>query len=177
MSALPPDDTEHRPGPVVAGVTPGQPPAVLAEAAGFAEHFGAELICVSVDASRYSADSETEEGLTARPIDPDSAGDEAVSFDPALREEIAAVLACRSVPWSVRALAGNPSRRLARFADDVDASMIVVGTREAGLRGSLREFFNGSVAVQLAHTQRRPVVVVPLDPRADRSGSPLGRDE
>jgi hypothetical protein len=42
--------------------------------------------------------------------------------------------------------------------------MIVVGSREAGLRGSVREFFAGSVALHLSHRQARPVVVVPLAP-------------
>ncbi|MCP3426402.1 universal stress protein [Rothia sp. AR01] len=177
MTTGPHERNEHHPGPVVVGVVPGIPLAVVAEAAGFAEHFRTELICVSVDASRYSDAPGTDEGLAARPIDPDAAGDDAVEFDPRLRAAIASVMECRSVSWSVRALAGGAARRLTRFADDVDASMIVVGTREAGVKGSLREFFNGSVAVQLAHTQRRPVVVIPLDPRADRSGLPLGRGE
>ena len=48
--------------------------------------------------------------------------------------------------------------------EELDARYIVVGTREAGLRGSVREFFNGSVAVHLAHRQHRPVIVVPLAP-------------
>lgn len=42
--------------------------------------------------------------------------------------------------------------------------MIVVGTRPAGFRGTVHEFLSGSVAAQLAHHQRRPVVVVPLRP-------------
>ncbi|WP_284328799.1 hypothetical protein [Demequina litorisediminis] len=40
----------------------------------------------------------------------------------------------------------------------------MVGTREPGLRGTLHEFFSGSVAAQLSHRQHRPVLVVPLAP-------------
>ncbi|MFV0285321.1 MAG: universal stress protein, partial [Demequina sp.] len=68
------------------------------------------------------------------------------------------------VQWSTRALAGLPSQQLADVADEVDAVLIVVGTREPGLRGTLHEFFSGSVAAQLSHRQHRPVLVVPLAP-------------
>lgn len=39
---------------------------------------------------------------------------------------------------------------------------IILGVRRAGVRGSLHEFFNGSVAIQLSRRQHRPLVVVPL---------------
>ncbi|WP_370035942.1 hypothetical protein [Brevibacterium epidermidis] len=39
---------------------------------------------------------------------------------------------------------------------------IILGVRRSGIRGSLREFFNGSVAIQLSRHQHRPLVVVPL---------------
>jgi nucleotide-binding universal stress UspA family protein len=61
-------------------------------------------------------------------------------------------------------LVGNPAQALGDLADTLNASMIVVGTREATLRASLQEFINGSVAAQLAHRQHRPVVVIPLAP-------------
>jgi len=98
------------------------------------------------------------------PIDSDLADDVVEEFDPDLHRTIAEVLDHHPVRWSVRALAGGPAQELAGLAEEVDAAMIVVGTRDPGIRGSLHEFFNGSVAVQLAHRQHRPIVVVPLNP-------------
>jgi nucleotide-binding universal stress UspA family protein len=86
------------------------------------------------------------------------------TFDVELESDIRATMNGRGVPYTLRQLAGDPAWALARLADEMDARYIVVGTREAGLRGSLREFFNGSVAVHLAHRQHRPVIVVPLAP-------------
>lgn len=151
---------------IVVGVTAGQP-AVIAAAAGFAEHFNADLVCVVVNGARYTIDRWPDGSVVSLSINPDL-GDEAVEVvAPEVRAAIAAVLEDREVAWSVRALAGGPAQELARVADELDAAMIIVGTHEAGVRGSLHEFFNGSVAAQLAHRQHRPVVVVPLNPVGD----------
>jgi nucleotide-binding universal stress UspA family protein len=74
------------------------------------------------------------------------------------------------VPWSVRQLLGDPALALIQLADELDASLLVVGTRKRGLGESLREFLTGSVAARLSHRQHRPVLVVPL-------GEPLAPDE
>ncbi|WP_051215134.1 universal stress protein [Granulicoccus phenolivorans] len=141
-----------------------QSPDVVAGAATFAEHFDAELVCVSVDASRYPIERHPDGTVTAASIDSDLADDGVLHFDEVIRTRIAEVLAQRPVRWSTRALAGNPAKELSRIATELAATMIVVGTRNAGLRGSLREVINGSVAVQLAHRQHRPVVVIPQHP-------------
>jgi nucleotide-binding universal stress UspA family protein len=173
-----PSAGEHIPT-VLVGVVPGQPTAVVAAAARFAERFGAELVCASVDVGRYTVDHQPDGTVVSNSIDADLVDDIVEQFDPALRATLAEVLDNRSVPdnhhpvrWSVRALAGGAAQELAGLADELDAAMIVVGTRKAGMRGSLHEFFNGSVAVQLAHRQHRPVVVVPLDPVGPESVLP-----
>lgn len=149
---------------VVVGVVHGQPSVVAAEAAVFAQRFGAHLVCATVDTARYPVDTREDGSVLAAAIDPDVVDDVVEVFDPGLLASLAAVLDPLPVTWSVRALAGGAARELARLADELDAAMIVVGTREAGLKGSLRELVNGSVAAQLAHRQHRPVVVVPLNP-------------
>lgn len=149
---------------VVVGVVPGQLASVVTEAACFAEAFDAELICAWVDASRYAVAGDGTEGVTATSIDPDIADDIVEAFPPQQEADIAAVLDGTPVRWSTRALAGGPSQELARLADDLGAVMIVVGTRKPGFRGTIHEFFAGSVAVQLAHHQHRPVVVIPVNP-------------
>lgn len=149
---------------VVVGVVPGQPPAVVVTAAIFARHFRAHLVCAWVDAARYTLDTLQDGTVVSMNIDPELADESVESVDPALRASISEALHDRDVPWSVRALAGGPAQELSRLADELDAAMIVVGTREPGVRGTLHEFFGGSVAAQLAHRQHRPVLVVPLDP-------------
>ncbi len=149
---------------VVVGVVPDQLDSVVAEAARFAEVFDAELVGAWVDASRYVIGSDDDGVEVATSIDPDLADDAELVFPAALEAEMAATLAEAPCRWSTRALAGGPYRELARLADELDAAMIVVGTRKPGFRGSIHGFFSGSVAVQLAHRQHRPVVVIPVHP-------------
>jgi len=85
-------------------------------------------------------------------------------FDPRLEARLASILDGTGVDWSTRTLVGDPAEALGRLANSLDAAMIVVGTRRAGVLGTLRELFEGSVAAHLAHRQHRPVVVIPLDP-------------
>ncbi len=158
--------------PVVVGVVRDQPMVVVTVAATFAQRFDADLVFASVDTSHYPVKESSEGAVIATPIDPDPANGAAPEFDPRLRATIAKALDGLSIMWSVRALAGGAAQQLARLADELDAAMIVVGTRERGIRGSLREFLDGSVAAQLAHRQRRPVVVVPLNPVEGKEPSP-----
>lgn len=152
---------------VVVGVIADQPTDVISTAATVAERFNADLICVWVDGGRYEIGERPDGSVISLSLNPDL-GDEVVEvFDPAMRSAIAAVLEDRDLSWSVRALAGGPAQELARIADELDAAMIVVGTRAAGFQGSVHEFLNGSVAAQLAHRQHRPVLVVPLNPVGD----------
>lgn len=146
---------------IVVGVVPGQPPGVVATAASYAERFGADLVLASVRNHRYLVGDGT--GVSI-PIDPALLTDQDPEFDPDLRAAIAEKLQGRDLDWSVRALSGDPAQALSSLADELDAAMIVIGTRAPGIRESLREFLSGSVAVQLAHSQHRPLVVVPLDP-------------
>lgn len=150
--------------PVIVGVIPDQPVEVVLTAARFAQRFAAPLICVQVNPTRYLTQVGPDGSVMSLPLDPDL-GDEALEvFDPDLEQRITEALAPRGVEWSVRALAGGPAFELGRLAEEVDAAMIVVGTRLPGFRGSVRSFLTGSVVAQLSHRQHRPVVVVPLSP-------------
>ena len=149
---------------VIVGVQPGQPDAVVENAAVFAARFNAELVCVCVDVGRYLVDESADGTILSLPFDPDLPDLAAEAFDPDLAAHLASVLQECGVDWSTRAIAGDPARALAHLADALDAAMIVIGTREATLLAGLQEFFGGSVAVHLAHHQHRPVVVIPLVP-------------
>ncbi|GAA0037356.1 universal stress protein [Brevibacterium metallidurans] len=168
MSTAPADPPRSR---IVVGVVPDQPAEVLETAATFAVRFGADLILAVVDDSRFTVEVRPDGSVVSMPIDPDLLAEAAPAFDPDLRSRIGAVLTPTGVSWSERVLAGSPSQELGRLAEEVDAAMIVVGVRRSGLRGSLHEFFNGSVAIQLAHRQRRPLVVVPLRSAGTTTGA------
>ncbi|MET0842916.1 MAG: universal stress protein [Mycetocola sp.] len=149
------------PDVVLVGVVPRQLDTVLAKAAEFASRFNAMLVCARVDPSRYVVERFKDGRFSSMPIDPDIADLRIETFDESLRDQIAKILEPTGVRWSVQPLVGDPSRELAALADRVDALMIVVGTRAPGFRGTLQEFFTGSVTAQLAHRQHRPLVVVP----------------
>lgn len=150
------------PEQIVVGIVDDQPAEVLATAAEYAERFDAELILAYVDDSRHTVEIRPDGTVASMPLDPDIVAEAAPELDPELRSRIAGVLAGRDVTWSTRVLSGGPSQELSHLAEAVDAVMIIVGVRKAGIKGSLHEFFNGSVAIQLAHRQHRPLVVVPL---------------
>ena len=172
---------------VVVGVSPGQPDSVVEQAASFAAHFDAELVCAHSDIGSYRIEEGPDGEVRSLPIDPDLPLLSDTEFPAELKSRLSAILGSQSVEsgsegsgsvgsrslrWSTRALAGDPASALGHLAETLDAAMIVVGTRRASVRGSVREFLNGSVAAHLAHRQHRPVVVIPLTPVAPDDALP-----
>ncbi|WP_343317566.1 universal stress protein [Arthrobacter sp. TMP15] len=151
--------------PVVMGVIPGQPLSVAKQAAELAYSLGVELLCAYVDITTYVVEEDPNGHVATQPIDPDRFDDDIERISAAIKERLASVLTPYGISWSYRCLAGDPARALGRLAKTVDASMIVVGTRERGISHRLEELLSGSVAVHLAHRQHKPVLVVPLNPR------------
>ncbi|TFC52902.1 universal stress protein [Cryobacterium sp. TMT1-21] len=153
-----------KPVRVIVGVTHRQPDAVVLEAAVFASRFQAELVCATVEATRYMVVEHADGSMSSLPFDPDTPELTEERFDPRLAAHLAEILEGAGVVWSTRALAGDPARALGHLAQTLGAAMIVVGTRESNVRSTLAKFISGSVAVRLAHRQHRPVVVIPLAP-------------
>ncbi|MDI2035359.1 hypothetical protein PJL15_02490 [Paenarthrobacter nitroguajacolicus] len=153
-------------GPVLVGVMPGQHPMVVEQAAAVAASAGLALVFAYADVTVYPVDGTT--GGPAAPIDPDGVdGDDAEAGNAldSLKKTIAEQLPSPDLQWSIVPLAGEPAKALAREAEELDASMIVVGTRQHGLTATLKDITAGSVARHLAHRQHRPVLVVPVNPR------------
>lgn len=157
---------------VIVGVMAGQPDVVVLEAAAVASRFHAELICANVDVGRYLVDEFADGSIVSLPVDSDLLDLDSEGFPLALHEHLSALLDGDTVGWSTRVVVGDPARALAHLADTLDAAMIVVGTRERGVRAGLQEFFGGSVAAHLAHRQHRPVLVIPLEPVGFRDELP-----
>ena len=163
-----PEDLSALRGAVIVGVVPDLNPRVVKEGARYASLFGAPLVVVHVDVTRFVTYEDPDGYVHSAPIDMNiaaSEGDLAI-----VQSQTAASLEGRQVDWSVRQLVGDPALAMKHLAEQVDARLIVVGTRKRGFGESVREFFTGSVAARLAHRQHRPILVVPL-------GDPVPDDE
>lgn len=158
--------------PVIVGVTAGQPPHVVLHAAHFARQFGAQLVCAHVNPGRYATSEAADGTVSSTSIDPDFADSREEIFDEKLAAGLTELLADSGVEWRTLLLAGDVASALGHLAQTIDAAMIVVGSHESSVSGSIQEFFNRSIAVQLAHHQHRPVVVIPAHPPGVESPAP-----
>lgn len=154
---------------ILVGVKPNQSTVVLEEAVRFARALDASLVCAHVDVGRYVVEERPDGTVVSRPLDPDLPELSETDFGPVLAEHIQGVVGPLAV--SFRELAGERAYALARLAEICQVQAIVVGSRRQGMRSGLKEFFGGSVAAQLAHRQRRPVIVIPVAPV--EPGAPL----
>lgn len=160
-----PEDVQ---GAVIVGVLPDQSTRVLAEGARYAKLLGAPLLVIHVDVTRFVTYEDPDGYVHSAPIDINIAAGEG-DLD-RVKSMAASFLAGHDVRWSVQQLVGDPAMAIKHLAEQVDAKLLVVGTRKRGLGESIREFFTGSVAARLAHRQPRPILVVPL-------GEPVPDDE
>lgn len=154
-------DPGHRfSGPVLAGVLPRQAPRVRACAAELAAVLHVPLVCAYADPSVFPVFDDAG-AVRLAPIDPD--GDDAGSE--AQAAELAALLRGEleqtPVEWEFRRLWGEPAQALHRTAEELDASLIVLGTHQPGPGHHWEGLISGSVAGRLAHRQDRPVLLIP----------------
>lgn len=156
--AAPVEDPAH--GAVIVGVIPGQPGRVLKEAARYARLMGVPLLVVYVDVTRFVTYEDPDGYVHSAPIDLAQASGEGGFAE--VKAAATALLEGYDVSWSTRQLVGDPAMAIKHLAEDVDAKLLVVGTRKRGIGESIREFFTGAVAARLAHRQQRPILVVPL---------------
>lgn len=163
-----PAEAEALHGAVIVGAVPGLSPRVVKEAGRYAALLGAPLVVVHVDVTRFITYEDPDGYVHSAPIDMnvDAGASEFATVEAEARE----ILAGHDVAWSARQLVGDPAMAMKHFAEQVDARLLVVGTRKRGLGESIREFFTGSVAARLAHRQPRPILVIPL-------GEPVPDDE
>ncbi|MEY9953649.1 universal stress protein [Leifsonia sp. EB34] len=153
-------------GPVIVGVHPRQAAAVTREAARLAVALGRDLVCAYVTEDSYLTEWDRAELRDAASLHPGdvAADDERVALE--LAAAIGAALDDRpGAPqpnWRLRILAGDPAKALGRLAGELDARLVVVGTRGRGVERALEEWLGGAVAAHLAHEGSRPVLVVPV---------------
>ena len=143
---------------------PDQHPEVLRTATQLAARLSAPLLCAYVDEASYLVEWDPARSAHRLSLHPDKDDDDvrAVTLEMrAVIEDAVGASAEPSINWTLRTLAGDPARALARLAAETNAPMIVVGTSEKGLAHRISEALNGSVAAWLSHHQSRPVLVVP----------------
>lgn len=148
--------------PGVVGVAPGQPELVALTAASWARATGGTLYFAYCDPARHVVAEHPDGSVSHAELDPDTADDSWRERQREIEGFLHDVVDPTGVAWEFRYLAGRPDRGLTHLARAVDAAVIVVGTRAHGLAEGLHEFVTGSVAMQLAHHQHRPVLTVPL---------------
>ncbi|HLU56597.1 MAG TPA: universal stress protein [Pseudonocardia sp.] len=82
----------------------------------------------------------------------------------ALAEEqrhVEGMLADAGVSWTYEARHGEPAKALCTAAEELDAYLIVVGSRGEGLRRAISRLVDPSISHGVLRHQRRPVLVVP----------------
>jgi nucleotide-binding universal stress UspA family protein len=119
----------------------------LERAADLAEAFGAKLVVTSVAPILIGA------GRSAGPTDPvDSPAEHRKELQDA-RE----LLEARSIEVDYVPAIGEPADTIAELADDRDADLIVIGTRDPGI---LERLLGQSVSERVAHHAHRDVLIV-----------------
>lgn len=155
------------PATIVVGITDGLPAVVHQRAATIAKALGAHMVFVYVDQRSVNAARVMDPMGVAVLLDSDQHdADYVANVTETLSAQIKSALDDDAPEWTFELHEGLPAQTLAAAAKEHDALMIVVGTREPGIGGALREIVAGSVAAQLSHHQDTPVLVVPLNPQA-----------
>ncbi|ACL41823.1 UspA domain protein [Pseudarthrobacter chlorophenolicus A6] len=152
--------------PLLVGIMPKQHPEVLHTAAGLAARLGQPLLCAYVDEASYLVEWDPARSAHRLSLHPDADDEDIRALTSGLKADIMAAVGklpagTGTVDWTLRTLAGDPARALARLAAETNAPMIVVGTSERGFSHRLSEALNGSVGAWLSHHQSLPVLVVP----------------
>ena len=125
------DESLH--GAVIAGVIPDQSPRVLKEAARYAKLFQAPLVVVHVDVTRFVTYEDPDGYVHSAPIDINIAAGEGELAK--VQDAAASVLGDTGPQLDACASSSAiPAMAIKHFADQVDARLIVVGTRKRGLR-------------------------------------------
>jgi nucleotide-binding universal stress UspA family protein len=154
------------PPPLLVGVMPNQHPEVLTTAAKLAARLSASLLCAYVDEASYLVEWDPSKSAHRLSLHPGQDDEDILAVTTGIKAAIERTVANAGtdgvrVEWTLRTLAGDPARALARLAAESNVPMIIVGTSERGLSHRISEMLNGSVGLWLTHHQSRPVLVVP----------------
>jgi nucleotide-binding universal stress UspA family protein len=169
MSASRPHPWKGEPAtrPIVLGVHLEQPTRVLHHVVSLADAMGTGLVCVWIDTSHVVAEQDADGSISAVPLDPDQADLDESAPESELVARLETELSGWRGPWRFVYAVGEVAHVLGATGDAYDAPFIAVGTRRPGFGGWMNEFIGGSVAGHLAHTQSRPVLMIPGAPHGE----------
>ena len=147
-------------GPVVLGVAWEPAESLIRSGASLAARLDAHLICAYVDPASYLTEWEPAASRASASLDPVINSE---SDFPAgdVRDVLQAILGPPGEEWSFRVLNGAVALALGRLAASTDASLVVVGGQRPGRLAAVERLLEGSVGVNLAGLQRKPVLVIP----------------
>ncbi|MDO2934121.1 universal stress protein [Paeniglutamicibacter sulfureus] len=152
------------PGPLVVGVVPRQHPEVIAQASLLAGQLGRSILFAFVQPNSYLTEWDLKGNITDQSLHPGDLDDDMTADALGILDAIEAQMADCAIVWTLRILAGEPWKALARLASESRGSMIIVGTRKPGVGAQVSEWLGGATASHLAAHQHRPVLVVPRIP-------------
>ncbi|MET3950023.1 universal stress protein [Arthrobacter sp. UYEF36] len=156
----PPVVTERPSGPVVLGVGWEPSESLIRSGASLAAQLDAHLICAYVDPASYLTEWEPAASRTSASLDP-AVNSETDFPSSHVRGVLQDVLGPPGEEWSFRVLNGAVAQALGRLAASTDASLLIVGGQRPGGLAAVERMLEGSVGVNLAGLQRRPVLVIP----------------
>lgn len=157
---LPESSTAWPYGPVVLGVAWEPSEQLIRSGAELAARLGAHLICAYVDPASYLTEWEPPVSRTSASLDP-AVNNETDFPSGQVRDVLQAILGPPGEEWSFRVLNGAVALALGRLAASTDATLLIVGGQRPGRLAAVERLLEGSVGVNLAGLQRKPVLVIP----------------
>ena len=148
-------------GPLVVGVIPKQHPEVIAQAAVLAQKLDRAIIYAYVEPNSYLTEWNLKENIREQSLHPQDVDEDMTADALEILAHIETLMSGSAAKWSLRILAGEVWKALARLASEADASMIIVGTREPTFGAHVSQLLNGATASHLTFHQHLPVLVVP----------------
>lgn len=156
-------------GPLIVGVIPNQHPEVIAQASLLARQLDRAIIYAYVEPNSYLTEWNLKEDIRDQSLHPRDVDEDMTADAVEILADIETQMSGSSTPdWSLRILAGEVWKALARLASETQASMIIVGTREPTLGAHVSQLLNGATASHLTVHQHLPVLVVPTAPKKGR---------
>lgn len=152
-------------GPLIVGVIPKQHPEVIAQATVLAEQLDRAIIYAYVEPNSYLTEWNFKENIRELSLHPGDVDEDMTANAMEILAQIEAQMSGSTATWSLRILAGEVWKALARLASEIDASMVIVGTREPTFGAHVSQLLNGATASHLTFHQNRPVLVVPTAPK------------
>jgi hypothetical protein len=113
-----------------------------------------------VDPASYLTEWEPAVSRTSATLDP-AVNTETDFPSGDVRDAVQAVLGPPGEEWSFRVLNGAVAPALGRLAASTDASLLIVGGQRPGRLHAVERMLEGSVEVELACLQHRPLLVIP----------------